>query len=245
MRPDGCGAWPIMDSGEDIATIGKTLESASDLRFMTFSQCMSATFPESVLRKLAALLAPMDGRPLNTAAIARMIGMSRPSAVSRVLALQSCGRLCLLPRLGENARPLLYLFDGCNAGPASFRTFGLEAVSRALYGIDPDFQYYWWKTGRIRRIDLLAMGGDKKLGFCFFSSELCPRRQWLPLVIGRERGLIQRGFLLHGGNRAFGLSRSIQALPLREFIREPAEWVCGRQKSRQASEAMMRINGKR
>jgi hypothetical protein len=193
-------------------------------------------------RKIAALLAPFNGKPLNTLLIARRLGVSRPTALSRIFELQRYGLLRLLPCSDGHRRPLLFLYDCLGADPASFRGFCLELVSRILSDLDPGAKFFWWKTGRVRRIDLLAIAGGKRIGFCFSTSQLCPRREWYSLSIGCKQGVIQHGFLLHCGHRAFRLGRAILALPLNDFAKEPRAWIMAQQTSRQASEAMRRIN---
>jgi len=184
----------------------------------------------------------MNGNPLNTALIARQIGVSRPTALSRVLALQRHGLLRLLPHFGGHSRPLIFLRNSYGVDSSSFRALCVEAVGTTLQLIDAEAQFFWWKTGRVRRIDLLATMQELRIGFCFSAPPLYRRKDWKPLLIGYDRGLIHRGFLLHGGSRAFGLGTALQALPLRKFLEEPREWIFDRLTSRRASEAMRLIN---
>jgi hypothetical protein len=186
----------------------------------------------------------MNGYLFNTVLTARSLEVSRPTAVSRVMQLQQMGLVRLLPFFGGHRRPLFFVCDSYGAGPASFRAFCLEAVTRALLTIDPQFQFFWWMTGRTRRMDLLAVCGERRIGFCFSTTPCLPRKDWLPLSIGRERKLIERGFVLYRGNRAFWSGRAIQTLPIEEFLREPREWTFGRRTAHEASPAMCRINNK-
>ena len=204
---------------------------------------MRWTSPDSAFSNLAVLCAPMNGKPLNTAWIAQQMGVSRPTALARVLALEKQGVLRLLPRHGGHGRPLLVFSYGYGTGPTSFREFCLDLVSRRLLDMDPGFQLSWWKTGRVRLIDLLARNGEHRIGFCFSASQLARRKDWQPLLIGRDRGLIDRGFMLHPGHRAFCLSRALFALPFGEFLRETEEWVFVRRTPREVLPVMRRING--
>jgi hypothetical protein len=62
--------------------------------------------------------------------------------------------------------------------------------------IDPAARFFWWKTGGIRRIDLLAIVQELRIGFSFCPSQLTRRKDRQPLAIGSDQGIIRRGFLL-------------------------------------------------
>ncbi len=89
----------------------------------------------------------------------------------------------------------------------------------------PEARFCWWETGRVRRIDLLAIAGEVRIGFCFCLAPLLRNKDWLPLAIARRRGVIQRGFILYGGARAFIVSQATYALPLAAFLMETGEWL--------------------
>ncbi len=87
----------------------------------------------------------------------------------------------------------------------------------------------------MRQLDLLAVAGDLRLGFCFCGSPLPRTRDWFSLRKAARRGVIQRGFLLYPGDRAFLVCRKVEALPL------PA-WLRLRPSSRNDQEARLLIN---
>jgi hypothetical protein len=200
--------------------------------------------PESSLRSLTTLLAPANGRPLNTAWVARQLGVSRQTAVSRVRALERKGLVHLLPFYRGSRRPLFYLRDRFGTGLDSFRAFCIESIINCLQQIIPGSEYYWWKTGRVRQVDLLALVGEQQIGFCFSASQVCRNKDWRPLQIGYCRGLIHRGYLLSRGKRAFVIGEAVHALPLGAFLEEAEEWILRRRTVREARAARDRINRK-
>ena len=156
--------------------------------------------------------------------------------------MEHLGLVRRLPFHGGGRRPLLYIRPGCVQSPPSFRGTLVDAVIRGLLPMLVDPEFSWWKTGRIRQIDLLAEGRLESVGFCFSSNLNTLNRDWWPLRLALRRGLIQRGFLLHPGERAFFASAKVFALPAAEFVADLRAWILGRESNCVAIRAMDRIN---
>ena len=184
---------------------------------------------------LVALLGPFNGKVVNTAAISRELGVSRRTGRSRLRALERDGRLRLLPFYGGGGRSLLYL-------PQSFTGACVDAVITRMLEILPESRFFWWKTGRTRRIDLLAVTGREQIGFRFCSEPMVRNGDWWPLRIAYRRGLIQRGFLLYTGTQSFVVAAVVQGLPLGAFFKELESWILIRRSKEEAREAQTRLN---
>ncbi|HET6487433.1 MAG TPA: hypothetical protein VFH83_13485 [Spirochaetia bacterium] len=156
--------------------------------------------------------------------------------------MEHLGLVRRLPFHGGGRRPLLYIRPGCVQSPPSFRGTLVDAVIRGLLPMLVDPEFSWWKTGRIRQIDLLAEGRLESVGFCFSSNLNTLNRDWWPLRLALRRGLIHRGFLLHPGERAFFASAKVFALPAAEFVADLRAWILGRESNCVAIRAMDRIN---
>jgi hypothetical protein len=158
-----------------------------------------------------------------------------------VQALERAGLVRLLPFFGGHHAPLLLLRDGCGADSVSFKAFCVDMSIRALPRILPAARFLWWKTGRVRQIDLLVTTTGERIGFCFTVLPPLRNREWLPLAIALKRGLIHRAFVLHSGKRAFRVHRGILALPLAEFFRRPGEWAF-QTSAQEVAQAMRLVN---
>jgi len=90
----------------------------------------------------------------------------------------------------------------------------LEIVMAHLSRSCPEYRYFWWQTGRVRRIDLLAAGGTERIGICVCGGHVPQPRDLIPLDRAYEKRLIDRGCLLYPGRQAFAVSRVLQVLPL-------------------------------
>jgi DNA-binding transcriptional ArsR family regulator len=186
---------------------------------------------------LCARFAPWNGRHLNATAIARRLEVTRQTVAGWLRALEREGLVHTLPRYGGHGRPLLYLTD-------SSYGFCLHAIVCRLSRILPECRFWWWKTGKVRKVDLLALSGELRLGFCLCLQALPRRKDWLPLLIACRRGLIERGFLLHEGNHAFVAAKGVQGLPTRAFLLEIDKWTLCRGDAATAREARCRINSR-
>jgi hypothetical protein len=158
-----------------------------------------------------ALCAPWNSKPLNTAAIARRAGVSRPTVVTWLNELEREGKVRLLPFYGGGRRQMLYLAD-------LFPGFWLEIIMANLTRRCSAYRYFWWKTGRVRRVDLLAVGGEERIGVCVCPRAVTQPRDVIPLDRALEHRIIDRGCLLHYGRSAFNISTRrggvLLALPL-------------------------------
>jgi hypothetical protein len=217
-------------------------KSASSLHFCRFAQCMAPHHPEPDPRRLIFQLIPWNGKPLNTAELARRFNVSRPTIAARLDTLQSLGLLRLLPFLGNGGKPLLYLRIATGGGLAAFQGFCVDAVISSIQELEPGSRFYWWKTGRVRQIDLVATVGEHNTGFCFSPSCLPRAGDWRLLRIGLQRGLIHHGYFLYEGAHAFVVAGKLQALPLRPFLEELHAWLTERLEPSVAQEARWRIN---
>ena len=186
-------------------------------------------------QKIVELLAPWNGRRLNVAGIARTLGISRPTASARIKRLEQEGLIRLLPFFGSGHKPLLRLVGWYDDRPESFRSFCTDAVVAGLRGIDPECRFYYWKTGRIRQIDLLAVIAQKRIGFCVSSARCSQNRHWWPLRLAWRRGIIDLGYLLNPGHWSRRIGREMYERPIGTFLsalvsaekREPL-WGAGR-----------------
>jgi len=179
----------------------------------------------SELKRLAAQFADWNGKRLNTAAIGRRLGVSRPTAMARVTALESEGLIRLLPFLGAGKRPLLFLRDACGLLPEPFQAFCIDAIVQRVLKTHPEAQFFWWETGRTRHIDLVAAIGEMRIGFCFSASAFTRTRQWCALAFGCWKGAIHFGYFLDLGDRPFMLGRAIKAMPLPFFLADTERWI--------------------
>ena len=160
------------------------------------------------------------------------MGVARPTARARLAKLRGEGMIFLLSSLGPG-RPLLYHRD-------SYQGYWVRAIIERIRAINPDARFFWWKTGRVRRIGLVARFDGTSIGFQI--SENNPnKRVWWPLFIAYRRGLIQRGFYLHNEDRAFRIRRHIFGLPLHLFCDQVGAWI-GPQGPTQEALDSMRLN---
>jgi DNA-binding transcriptional ArsR family regulator len=208
---------------------------ASNLRIWTVFLCMQWLCRKSPPCCLAASLAEWNGKPLNVTAIARRMGVTRPTARVRIRKLENEGLIILLPFHGKG-RQLLYLRD-------SFQGYWVHRIMRRIREIIPDASFSWWKTGRVRQIDMLACFDGKCIGLQISENEQ-QNRGWWPLLIAHQRGLIQRGYLLHIQARAFTIRRNVFGLPLHFFCDEMEDWI-QRRPSAQDVIAAVRVNNLR
>ena len=84
--------------------------------------------------------------------------------------------------------------------------------------------------------------GKEEIGFCLCERAVIRRKDWLPLRIACQRGVVSRGLLLHGGSGAFALSAGVQALPQGDFLADTESWLFWDVKSSEARKARNRIN---
>jgi hypothetical protein len=122
-------------------------------------------------------------------------------------ALERDGLVRLLPFYGGGRRPMLYVSN-------LFPGLWLEIVMAHLSRRCPAYRYFWWKTGRVRRIDLLAVGGEERIGVRVCGGHCPQTRDFIPLDRACEKRLIDRGCVLYSGRQAFRVSPVLQVLPL-------------------------------
>jgi predicted transcriptional regulator len=196
---------------------------------------MKCDCPKKNVRCLLALLSEWNGKPLNATAIGKRLDVSRTTAMAWVKGLERQGFARLLPSFDSVRRPLLYL-------PDSFLGSCVETVMAKVSERVSESRFFWWKTGRVRQIHLLVEIVERRLGFCFCASGFPQNRDWLPLQIAWRRGLIQNGYLLHGGSGAFAVRPAIFCMPLAAFFSEFEDWMLHRTTLREAGAALACIN---
>jgi hypothetical protein len=179
---------------------------------------------------------------LNATAVGRRLVLSRTTAMSWIRAYEKAGLLRLLPFYGARRRPLLLVNPDYSEIK---RSFGPEELIERLQAFLADCRFFWWKTGRVRALHLVAELPTERIGFCFSTSPMPRHRDWLPLAIALKQGVIHRGFLLHSDTGASCRGRSIVLLPLRSFLQEPEAWILERRTWRDGRDALQRINRER
>jgi hypothetical protein len=184
---------------------------------------------------LPAVLADWNGKPFNTAAIGRDLDVSRPTAVSYVRSMQEEGLARLLPFYGGGRRPLLVLSQqtpGC----------WVETIAGKVSKAVPESQFYWWKTGRCRQVDLIAEMKGERIGFNFLDAWIPQRKHWIALEKAQREGVIHRGFLLFQGEGAFITSGGVVVLPIDSFMQELGSWLSDRQPRKEIVDGLRRLN---
>lgn len=189
-----------------------------------------------------AILTEWHGCRLNTAAIARRLGVSRPTVNARLHTLEREGLVRLLPFFGGGRHPLLYLRAGYPIGQAAFRAVCIESIVTRLQTFLPESRCHWWHTGRMRRIDLLVETAEERIGFCFSDRCLTGNKELIALRRAHRTGVIHRGFLLDPGNRAYFTARVVVGLSFAEFMLEIEDWIMRRRTAAESLEALARIN---
>ncbi len=197
---------------------------------------MRCLCPESRSRCLTNLLAEWNGKIVNQTAIAKRFDVSRTTAAAFVQELEQEGLIRLLPFLGSGRMPMLYLRHAYGPGRESFRGFCIDAIIPEIIDWAPTTRFFWWKTGNVRQIDLIADTGDDRIGFCFSESRLPWNKHWWPLQIGCRFELISRGYFLYRGDRAF-IKPRIDGLPLNAFLDETEAWLKGTMQEKTAARA--------
>jgi hypothetical protein len=139
-----------------------------------------------------------------------------------IKAYERSGLLWLLPCYGSTRRRLLFLRPGYGESrPGS----SVSALLGALEQSVPDARFYFWRTGRGRVVPVVMDTGGERLGFFVHETSLPRRRDLRTLKIARERGIIQRGFLLHTGEDARYSGAAVVSLPVRTFLEDPHPWI--------------------
>jgi hypothetical protein len=162
--------------------------------------------------------------------------------MSWIRAYEKAGLIRLLPFYGKSRKPCLLVRSEYSEPKMGF---GTEQLIERLQAFLPDCRFFWWKTGRVRVLHLVAELPTERIGFCFSTSPVPRHRDWLPLAIALEQGVIHRGFLLHADDGASYRGFSIALLPLRSFLQEPEEWILHRRTWRDGRDALQRINRER
>src|SRR5208283_3546377 len=106
--------------------------------------------------RLPEVLASWSGKTFNTAAFSRQLGVSRPTVVKYVHALERARLVRLLPFYEGRRRPLIFLVSS----PRGTRA---ESIIGRLAQAVPESRFFWWKTGRVRLVDLIIDLGNERI----------------------------------------------------------------------------------
>jgi hypothetical protein len=153
---------------------------------------------------LLRLVASQAGEALNASEIGRQLGVSYHAVQHRLNLLEKAGVVRVLPSLASRhphilIRDCLLQRDLSGSVPALLRTCLTERIAQAFATVDASVRFFQWEAGRIRRIDLIACTLRERIGFGFTEGIVAQNRNLLPLRLGVERHMIDRGFLLYRG----------------------------------------------
>jgi len=183
--------------------------------------------------RLPFILGCLSGRRLNTAGLARLLGVSRPTAVAYLRSLEQIGVVTLIPFWGGRRRPLLVAWE--DSSPYA-------SLVRELRVACPDCRLYWWER-RTRRVHLVVDLGNERVGFSLSPAKRLKSRDWMPIALALQRKVIDRGFVLHAGDRVVrNFKPWIFGLPLGVFFQYSKEWIFTWRDPRESWDAMYRIN---
>jgi hypothetical protein len=187
---------------------------------------LSVSHARDLLRRLAA----GGGAGLNAAELGRSVGLSSIEVKRCVKQLEEAGVVRLLPSL-SGRRPWIVLRD-CRllrdlggTRPDVLRACLTERAAAVLRARDPSTGLFHWESGGAARLDLVARCGGESVGFLVLETRVPRRRQWAPLRIALQKGVIGRGFLLHCGRRSFVTLGAVVVLPLLDFMGEREAWL--------------------
>ena len=166
---------------------------------------------------------PWNGSCLNITSIANGLAISRPTARHHLARLQREGSIRLLPFFGTGRRPIVLLVGWYDDQPASFRAFCTDAVIARFRELDPACSFHYWATGRVRRVDLLAVISHKRVGFCFSDHPISQPRHWWPLHIAMKRGVVDLGWLLNAGWWPGRIGRGLYERSIGKFLSHCAD----------------------
>jgi len=127
------------------------------------------------------------------------------------------GLLWLLPDI---ERPRIRVLVLRNDSPVSRLLETLQAVL-------PSARFTSWRGGHPRSVQVVAELETERIGFCVCQSPLHYPRHWLPLIFACQRGVVQRGFLLHEEPEASLKASRVVTMPLTAFLADPVRWIHG------------------
>ena len=181
---------------------------------------------DDLLREVAA----SSGQSLNASATGRRLGLSCHAVSHRIAALEKAGMIRILPSLAS--RHFHVLLRDCRLlrklggiRRALFQTCLTEHITAVYTSWAPSTRYFQWEAGRVKRIDLVVRTGWETVGFCFKECLVPRNRDWAPLRLGLESGVIDRGFIIHRGTGAFVTARVVIALSVRNFLGQLDKWL--------------------
>jgi hypothetical protein len=182
-------------------------------------------------RDLVAEIAEHNGDAPNASGIGRRLGLSYHAVLKRLAGLEGMQLTRVLPVQGSRRTHVLlrdcHLLLALGGTPqAIMRTCLTECIVK---GIAASLRgpISCWESG-VKRIDLVTPTERERIGFVF-TGKVNPRnRELAPLRLGVEKGVIDRGFLVHQGLVGFVAARVVIGLPVGEFLGHLDRWLaCG------------------
>jgi uncharacterized protein len=193
------------------------------------------------MRRLVTLLANMQGGLLNASELGRALGYSY-HAVQRALdLLEAYFVLRRLPpwhaNLGKRLvkTPKVYLrdsgllhellgihgADALHVSPArgrSFEGFMIEQIATYERLRRPGSQFYFFRTATGVEIDLLIDRGTRRIGIEFKAGVAIEPRDSRHLRLALDDGVIDHGYVVYLGERAFSVADRIDAVPASQAL---------------------------
>ena len=183
----------------------------------------------ALLREISAC----NGRALNASAIGRRLGLSCHSILHRIAVLQDAGIIRVLPSLaGRHPHVLLrdcrFLKALGGSRAAILRACLTERITMSYGAGASCVRFFQWEAGRVKRIDLVASTSKETVGFQFSDRPAVRNRDWAPLRLAVEKGVVNWGFLVHCGMGAFVTARAVLVVPVQGFLDNLDRWLgCG------------------
>jgi hypothetical protein len=190
------------------------------------SKCARA---EELLREVSACC----GQSLNASAIGRRLGLACNTILHRIAMLEEAGVIRILPSLaGRHPHVLLRdcrFLKALGGGRAAIlRAYLTERITMSYGAGDSCVRFFQWEAGRVKRIDLVASTSKETVGFQFSDRPAVRNRDWAPLRLAVEKGVVNRGFLVHCGMGAFVTARAVSVVPIQGFLENLDRWLgCG------------------
>lgn len=106
----------------------------------------------------------------------------------------------------------------------SFEGFMIEQIVGLENLHHPGSGFYFYRTHAGAEIDLLIDRGQSRIGFEFKAAAATDARDWQHLEAGVKDGVIDRGLVVYGGQRAFAISNAIRVVPAADVLTQAAKW---------------------
>ncbi len=179
------------------------------------------------IQRTLRAIATQHGEPVNYAALGRNLGLSDRAARCRIQDLVAQGLVLLLPAYTNGVEkkrrklPRIYL-RRANPVVALLAPSVKETEIEALFQLEKrhhrDARLFHYSTYPGLGVELVVERARYRFGILCVQSEYFRRSRvkWLPRA--RREGIIQRGFVLHPGQRGFYAGRDVIAFPRKIFV---------------------------